>query len=69
MSNDVDRVRVAHSGPCLGLEHAVHVHLQCVLAGLRSITPLASSEGKDSVQNCLSLFSVYLSEQYATLYF
>ena len=32
-------------------------------------TPLASCEGKGSVQSSLSLFSVYLSEQYATLYF
>ena len=49
MSNDVDRVRVAHCGrglglgsggitrPQLRLEHAVLVCTQCVLAHLRSV--------------------------------
>ena len=47
MSNDVDRVRVAYCGLCLGigkivwtqlkLEHAVLVYMQCVLAVLWSV--------------------------------
>ena len=47
LSNDIDRVRVAHCGLCLGfcgkaqtqlrLGHAVLAHTQCVLTSLRSV--------------------------------
>ena len=72
MSNDVDRVRVAHCGLCLGfggkiqtqlrLEHAVLVHMQCVFPGPYSVASWLAKHQEGS-QRALQLFLRHVSRQ------